>query len=263
MPPVLQSRLPAIPWTDPRLMRRPGMVPLDMAEWLVVDEAFGGQMALRDDLVARREAEVHALIPSAFKAASELYEMILARLDGLGTRVGAAEAVRPDGVAVPLDPARPLLTLGRLVQEDLCLMQPGAPFGHPDEHVLTGAILCFPASWTLAEKRGHPLIRIHAPVPGYDGDLAPRVQRLFDAIRPERPLWRMNWHLYGSPELFHPRREADPRPKPAGPARYMRCERQCLVRLPRTGAVVFSIHTYVVETAQLPPEARATLSGFG
>nr|MCU0911011.1 DUF3445 domain-containing protein [Paracoccaceae bacterium] len=39
----------------------------------------------------------------------------------------------------------------------------------------------------------------------------------------------------------------------------MRCERQCLVRLPVTGAVVFSIHTYVVEAAGLPPEARAAL----
>jgi hypothetical protein len=263
MPPVLQARLPAIPWTDPRLMRRPGMVPLDMAEWLVADEAFAGQMALRDDLVARREAEVHALIPTAFDAASELYEAVLMRLAGLGFGVGATEAVRPDGVTVPLDPARPLLTLGRLVQEDLCLMQPGAPFGHPEEHVLTGAILCFPASWTLAEKLGHPLVRIHAPVPDYDGDLAPRVQRLFDAIRPERPLWRMNWHPYASPDLFHPRREADPRPKPGGPAAYMRCERQCLVRLPMTGAVVFSIHTYVVETALLPPEARAALPDHG
>jgi hypothetical protein len=259
MPPVLQDRLPAIPWTDPRLMRKPGMVPLEMAEWLVVDEAHAGQMALRDELVGSRAPEVHALLAPAFGAASELYETILARLSGLGHRVGSAEAVRPDGVVVPLDPARPLLTLGRLVQEDLCLMQPGAPFGHPGEHVLTGAILCFPASWTLAEKLGHPLLRIHAPVPGYDGDLAPRVQRLFDALRPDRPLWRMNWHPYASAELFNPRREAEPRPKPAGPARYMRCERQCLVRLPVTGAVVFSIHTYVVEAAGLPPEARAAL----
>lgn len=259
MSPVLQTALPAFPWLDPRLARLPGMLPLDPEDWLVRDEAYAAQMAERDRLIAERGAEVHALLPEAMPAASELYEAILAQSAKLGLRLEAAAATRPDGVRVPLDPGRPLLTLGRLVQEDLCLMQPGDAFGHPGEHVLTGAILCFPASWTLAEKLGRPLVRIHAPVPPYDAGIARRVQRLFDAIRPDRPLWRMNWHPYASAALFHPRREADPRPKPAGAPAYLRCERQCLVRLPRTGAVVFSIHTYVVETASLPAAARAAL----
>lgn len=260
MSPVLHSALPVIPWLDPRLTRLPGMLPLDPADWLVSDEAHAGQMALRDRLIAERPDAVHALTEAARPAAEELYALVLGLLPGLGVRVGRGEALRPDGVAVPLDPGAPLLTLGRLVQEDLCLMEAGAALGYPGEHVLTGAILCFPASWTLDEKIGRPLVRIHAPVPAYDGDVAPRVQRLFDAIRPGRPMWRMNFHPYASADLFHPRREADPRPKPAGPAAYMRCERQALVRLPRTGAVVFSIHTYLVAAGSLPPEARTALS---
>jgi hypothetical protein len=36
---------------------------------------------------------------------------------------------------------------------------------------------------------------------------------------------------------------------------YLRSERQCLVRLPRTGAVIFTIHTCVV--------ARESLNGGG
>ncbi len=258
---VLQTRLPAIPWLDPRLARLPGILPLDPADWLATDEAFAGQMAERDRLIAIRPADVHALLPAAFPAAAELYQMIFARLPGLGYRLSDDLAIRPDGVAVPLDPRQPLLTLGRLVQEDLCLMQAGPAFGATSEHVLTGAILCFPASWTLAEKIGRPLVRIHAPVPPYDTDIARRVQRLFDAIRPEAPLWRMNWHPYAAPDLFHPRREDDPRPKPKEPGGYMRCERQCLLRLPRTGAVVFSIHTYVVAMEMLPDEARTALEG--
>lgn len=259
MPPVLHSALPAIPWLDPRLARLPGILPMEPARWLVPDEAFAGQMAERDRLIADRGAEVHGLLPGAVPAAAELYAAVLARLPGLGYRIGEAEARRPDGVVVPLDPGRPLLTLGRLVQDDLCLMEAGAPFGHPGEHVLTGAILCFPASWTLAEKLGRPLVRIHAPVESYDTDIARRVQRLFDAIAPERPLWRMNWHPYASPELFHPRREADPRPRPPGPVPWLRSELQCLVRLPVTGAVVFSIRTHVVAIDSLPEAARAAL----
>jgi hypothetical protein len=44
-----------------------------------------------------------------------------------GYRVGAETVVRPDGVEVPLNGGEPMLTLGRLVQEDLCLMEKSAP----------------------------------------------------------------------------------------------------------------------------------------
>ncbi len=255
MAPVLQSSLPAYPWLDPRMARLPGIVPLDPADWLIVDDAYAGQMALRDGLIAERQGDVHALAGSALAAARELYAEVLRRLPGQGFEMGADAAIRPDGVTVPLDPDAPLLTLGRLVQEDLCLMQ----LGPEAEHILTGAILCFPASWTLAEKINRPLTRIHVPVPSYDSDVAPRVQRLFDAIRPDRPLMRMNAHPYMVPDLYHPRREADPRPKTQGPAPYLRSERQCLLRLPNTGAVVFSIHTYMMAMESLPREARAAL----
>lgn len=256
---VLQSDLPAYPWLDPRLARLPGTLPLDPSDWLRRDEAYAGQMALRDLLIATRTPEVHALLPQARAAADELYQTVLARLAPLGFGLGPTSIRRPDGVEVALDPTQPLATLGRLVQEDLCLMEEGGPHGYPGEHVLTGAILCFPASWTLSEKIGRPLVRIHAPVPPYDDDIARRVQRLFDGIRPDRPLWRMNANPYMSPDLFHPRREADPRPKPRGPAPYLRSERQCLLRLPDTGAVVFSIHTYVVAMESLPEAARPGL----
>ena len=252
--PVLQSGLPAYPWMDPRLSRLPGILPLAPQDWLITDDAYAGQMALRERLIADRPDDVHRLDEAAYPAARELYDLVLAELPPLGFSRDAAEMARPDGKRVPLDRDAPLLTLGRLVQEDFCLMQPDGP-----EHVLTGAILCFPAAWTLAEKFGRPLIGIHAPVPEYDADLAPRVQRLFDAIRPERPLWRMNAHRYETPDLFIPHSEASPRPKPKGPGAYLRCERQCLLRLPETGAVVFSIHTYVVAMDSLPDDARAAL----
>jgi hypothetical protein len=65
------------------------------------------------------------------------------------------------------------------------------------------------------------------------------------------------WH--GDPSLFAPRTEEAPRPPLEGEPRYLRTERQCLVRLPRTQAVIFSIHTSILETAGLPPEDRAAL----
>lgn len=252
--PVLQSRLPFLPWMDPRTARLPGILPVEGDDWLRVDDAFAGQMARRDALIAERPGVVHAMLPGARPAAEELYAAVLDRLRQTpGYAVGPASVRRPDGVEVPLVAGQPLLTLGRLVQEDLCLMEQEG-----DEHALTGAILCFPASWSLAEKLGRPMTGIHVPVTPYTEDVARRVQRLFDAIRPGQPLWRMNYLTYDDWELHQPRREGERRPRPVAHA-FVRCERQCLLRLPETRAVVFTIHTYVVRAETLPEDARAAL----
>jgi hypothetical protein len=125
--------------------------------------------------------------------------------------------------------------------------------------VLTAAVLCFPASWSLDQKFLRPLISIHQPVDSYSGDIARRVQRLFDAIRPDQVLWRANSLLYADPDLYQPRREGESRPRPGPAAPYVRSERQCLRRLPDSGAVVFSIHTWVVRRENLTAEQEAEL----
>ena len=258
--PILQDGLPYLAWLDPRTARLPGIQPVIGDDWLRVDEAFAGQMGERDRLITDHEAAVHALTEAARPAANELFDRVLQVLRQTpGYRVAPSLVQRPDGVSVALDRENPLRTLGRLVQEDLCLME---LIG--DEHVLTGAVLCFPASWTLAEKLGRPMTGIHTPVADYTDDVARRVQRMFNAIRPEQPLWRMNYLTYADPTLHQPRREYDRRPRPAADLRvFVRSERQCLMRLPQTRAVVFSIHTYVVRARSLPDEALAALQSEG
>jgi hypothetical protein len=252
--PILQDRLPHLPWIDPRTRRLPGILPVEGQDWLRIDEAYAAQMALRDRLIAAQAGSVHGLLPPARPAAAELYATVLAWLGhAAGFSLGETSAVRPDGITSTLDPDQPLLTLGRLVQEDLCLME-----RQGEEYALTGGVLCFPASWTLAQKLGRPLTGIHEPVPVYDADVARRVARLFDAIRPEQPLCRINYLTYEDFVLHQPRREGEMRPRPRGHV-YIRCERQCLLRLPLTRAVVFSIHSYVVDAASVTPAELAAL----
>ena len=252
--PILQHRLPHLPWIDPRTRRLPGILPVEGRDWLRLDEAYCEQMALRDRLIANQPEVVHALLPQACPAAEELYA---ATIDWLRTAPGFSltdtTTTRPDGAVIRLDPTQPLLTLGRLVQEDLCLME-----RQGEEYVLTGGILCFPASWSLTQKLGRPMTSIHDPVPVYDADIARRVARLFDAIRPEQPLWRMNYLTYDDFVLHQPRREGEKRPQPTDHV-FIRCERQCLLRLPATKAVVFTIHTYVVDAGTVTPEELAAL----
>lgn len=251
---ICQQSLPFAPWLQPASRRLPGIQPLDMGDWLVVDEAFAAQMALRDQLLADRRAEVFGACDPA--RARELLDLVLAHL-GPGYRVSRGSVIRPDGVEVGLESDHPLVVAARLVQEDLCLLE--QPEG-AREHVLSGAVLCFPASWTLAEKLGRPLTTIHDPVPDYSEGMAARVQRLFDALHPDRPLWRANALLYEDPTLHQPRRHGDARARPTGPPPYLRSERQSLLRLPLSRAVVFSIHTWVVAWENLSPEQRAGLA---
>jgi len=252
---ICQSSLPFAPWLHPATRRLPGIQPLDMGDWLIRDEAFAAQMALRDRLLETRREDVFRALPQARAAAQELLALVLSRLDD-GYRRDANIITRPDGVSVDLDGDHPLVVAARLVQEDLCLLDQANGEG---EHILTGAALCFPASWTLAEKIGHPMTRIHVPVEEYTGNMAARVQRLFDALHVDRPLWRANALLYHDPSLHQPRRENDRRQAPKGQAEYLRSERQSLLRLPNTRAVVFSIHTWVVPWAQLSDAQRAGL----
>ena len=239
-----------MPWMDPVSAKLPGIRPLDPEGWIFQDEAFAGQMRLRDGLIERQSSTVHALLPEAFDAAQELLsETLRLLMKNASYLVGNNSVTRPDNCRIPIRFDAPLLTLGRLVQEDFVIHLPEGR-----EHVMKAAILCFPASWTLSEKIGRPLSGIHRPVPAYDENLAARVQRLFDAIRPGQPLWRSNALLYEDPALFQPRREGEMRPKPASRP-YLRSERQALLRLPKSRAVVFSIHTTVVHVDQVAPEA--------
>jgi hypothetical protein len=250
---ILHQNLPAMPWLDPRLARLPGVLQVENDEWLLRDEVFAPQMAERDRLIGG-VAQVHGLLPIAQAAAEETFDMVLAKLSlDCGYKISTQEALRPDGASVALNRDDPLRSLGRLVQEDLCLMLPDGQ----GEHVLGGAILCFPASWTLMEKLGSPMSRIHVPVPEYDANIARRVQRLLDAVQSGRPVWRMNHNLYTNPDLFHPRSETDPRCDTT--PKYLRAERQCLLRLPVTRAVLFTIHTYVLPLDALEPDHRSAL----
>ncbi len=237
---VLQKKLP---FDVSKKKPLPAITALEPSEWLITDDAYAGQMNERVRLIENKRHEVLALDRTAYKAADELLDLALAFLPNLPGFTRTKSHVQcPDGRTVDIKITDPLATLGRVFQNDFCIMQKQG-----DEHVLTGAILCFPASWSLSEKFMHPLTVIHEPVPEYDDNITKRVQRLFDGIKSDRPLWRFNALNYTNPELFQPRTRYNRREiPPAGEGNFFRSERQTLLRLPNTQAVVFGIHTFVL-----------------
>lgn len=249
---------PIAPFVRARTAVPPGIQPLDPAEWLFMGDDVAGQMALRDRLVEgdRDDLGPPWMVDGGEAAARELLDAVVEHLIARGS--GALECGflrRFDGVSVPLD-GPPMAVLGRLAPEDFLIME--RPEGAA-EHVLTAGVLLFPAQWTLSEKIGKPLLRIHRPVPEYAGDLQRRVQRFFDGVQVGRPLWRANWHFARSPEIVTPMREAAKLRRAAEPAAddgaaWLRVERQTVLRLPKTGAAVFGVRTLMSDVNGLTVE---------
>lgn len=252
---IVLDHAPYTPFMDPRTARPPGLAPLDMRAWTVQLPDFDAQMAYRRRLLADRPEVVLGALPEGEEPTLELLEMLLGHL----------------GHPRPLtheERSCALTAIGRLVAEDFCLLLPETALDWtPGEYRLVAAVLCFPSRWLLSEKLGRPLTPIHGPVPGYADELAKRVNRVFEALRPDRPLLRVNWTVQPTAELFLPQSEAG---KSAGPATatapatagpfYLRTERQTLVRLPRTGAVAFGIKTSVTPVERLSPAVAAGLA---
>ena len=169
------------------------------------------------------------------------------RRDGSSIRVLPA-----DRSVDTADPATPPLEIGaRLVQEDLVLMRRGDSGWR-----IAAACLCFPSTWVLREKFGRDMDRIHAPVPGYAEHIGPRLQRIFDNLQVDRPVWRLNWSIYDSPDLYFPRRRPGPRRwlsdgVDADANCFIRVERQTLRRLPLSDDILFTIKVYVDPLAAL------------
>lgn len=146
--------------------------------------------------------------------------------------------------------------------EDLCLLTK-----REDEDVyrLIGAAVAWPSDWHPAEKIGLPLRALHAPIAGYEEQLATGVDRFMETLRPGPIYGRCNWFIAATGERRwlpdRPPQEAFAHvtPENAGETLFVRSERQMLRRLPQTGAILFGIGIYVEPLGKLSPANIAML----
>lgn len=219
---------------------------LEASAWLLVDEHRDAELDRKRKLIDERREIVVAATPGTQDAEAELVDLIRAATDR------------------PLDTARPSLVAAALaVQEDLCVLRRDVE----GRWILASGVVCFPSMWRLPDKVGLPRAEVHGPVPAYADELAARVDRFVDRLRPDRPVWRRNWLVHASDELHLPEPPPPPEPPPDVPdGLWLRSERQTLRRLPRTDAVVFTIRTQQVPLAAVasrPDVARGLAAAIG
>ncbi|HQU25436.1 MAG TPA: DUF3445 domain-containing protein [Acidimicrobiales bacterium] len=225
--------IPYVPLERRSFRLHMGLRPLEPSRWLEFDEDAEAVLALRSRLIDSERARVVALDEAGLAPSAELLGVVLEHL----ARWHPARA-RPVGCD------HPLVEAARLVEEDLCVMV------REDAWRLRAAVVCFPSRWDLREKIGATLREIHGPVPGYGAALGGPVDAFFERIGEGRAHWRLNWTLLDTPDLFVPDAA---RAAPSGDLAdwYFRVERQTFRRLPESGAVVFTIRTYVARASEL------------
>jgi len=227
-----------------------GLAPLDLAEWIEPDDRLVRQLEEKERLFRERPDRVFAAEPGTEGAQQEVLDLLSVhlaeRFPAIWRRTGEGMEIVPAGRTVALGDPQPLRAAARLVQEDLILM------GRDERGWrLVAAALCFPSSWSLQEKFGGTLDQIHAPVPGYETQLGARMRRIFDNLRLEVPVWRVNWSIYPDDALHHPESKEKPRSwfgsvTDVEAASFVRVERQTLRRLPRhADHVLFTVRIHV------------------
>lgn len=205
---------------------RVGARQLPPSQWVSEpDDDWNATLAMKQQLLRDRYDEVVGFHPEAQSACEEASRGILESLnlspsdqEGIDSLIDAAAAVA----------------------DDLCILLP-----EEDGIVrLRAAVLCAPNRWRLAEKLGGTMVSIHSPVARYTEDLRSPVDAVMARLNPDRPMWRVNWGISNHPSLFQP--DIPPATPSMDPAdMWLRAEWQTLRKLPESGAILFTIRTFV------------------
>lgn len=208
-----------------------------------VDADWEPTLRMKSHLLATRRGDVALAVPHASAACEEAAADVLASVGAPATRSSGLEA---------------LVDAARTVADDLCILVAT----DDGEHELSAAVLCSPNRWRLADKLGRPMGEVHAPVPRYADEVAGAVESLLSRLTTDRPVWRSNWGVLDVAALFQPV-VPPPRPHVSPPEMWLRVEFQTLRRLPRTGAVLFTIRTHLERLGSLARRNPAAVGELG
>jgi len=163
---------------------------------------------------------------------------------------------------------------GLLVQDDLFITVEGTD----GKYYFQAGSICTGGFWRMEDKIGKALDDIHkgGNVPQYETKLKPSLTRFFRKLRTDKPVLRNNYFIQidnelswseptnGNEDAFdegthEPKQELWGDFKPPEPTMrvediHFRTERQSLRRMPRTGAVLFTVRTYIEPMTKLAQE---------
>ncbi|KAH6859787.1 hypothetical protein B0T12DRAFT_121064 [Alternaria alternata] len=256
---------------------------------IAMDNTYRERLQIRSRLIEKERYEVLACNSEAVPAVLELYEWLTRTY--LPLRFPSLYAITESGKhlrnhvtdsLIPLhmtNGEEALEILGSNIDTEFLLLTPspsplasepldGSSFGTTTQtkYLLTAFINCFPSGFNTRSKLNQLLAAIHAPVPGYAAKLEKSMDRFFANLPMGKIVKRSNWSISTNGELFclegnHMSEEDLARKQKIGAEEeidldktVVRCERQTLHRLPKTGALVFAFKTYQYPLRELRDE---------
>ncbi len=281
----LATMLPYFPFGQ-QFNDKMGTQPLPESDGLIeVDEHYLTEIALKRQLLTEWPGYYYQALPGHEIAQWEVLEAVLLSLvrfhpDQFTLRQAGGqwywqnhrlqeETTFTFGEAMTL-PLDPLDWVGRQVQEDLVLLA-------GDDSRLVAGQLCFGNGWCLDEKMGLPFWDIHATIVPMVSPMMQAARKLMERLPVGRPVWRLNWSVKVTDQLDMTTRHTPALdqllldrlphllPDIIGDNLFVRIERQTLTRLPRSGAILFGIHTYqnrLANEAADPDRARRMAQVF-
>ena len=241
-----------------------GISPLEMDRWIEPDEDIGFFLEEKQrlgrevfDAIYKGEPETDASQREVLQALSD---WLVANRPDVWQRDGTRIHVAGQTVDLADESLPPIVRAGLLVQDDLVLMRRGE-----DGWRIAAAHLAFPSSWSLEDKFGKPMEKVHAEVPDFKGGTrnATMINRMFDNFKPGMPVKRFNWTVNWSDDLHLPATKTH---TPNFAARsvmpgdsFIRIERQSLIKMPVSGDLLFTIRIYIdpVKAMEENPELGA------
>lgn len=239
-------------------------------QWFELDNEYPKYHALRKQRIDERGDKVATTHPEAYPAALELLEEMAnylpERYPSLFERipVGLKNLYSGESFNIVERPLKedPMAMCGRWVQDDLALM-----IERPDGqyYLLAGAVL-LAGFWRLTDKYQMSLSRIHtsADVPSFKEKLECGMMKFFTRLKCDAMYSRNNYFIQVDDCLpwSHSIGSEDDKVVSWGTAEdnkaiqhhFYRSERQSLRRLPKTGAILFTIRTYFLPITEVAKE---------
>ena len=274
-----------------------GLRTIQPQDWIELDNQYPKYHADKAARIAERRDKCIMVAPEAAAAAVELLEELVSYLparypslfrrtengiDNLwsGESFDISSLTSTGGSSQPtVDQGKKALEISaRLIQDDLILMveRPDGQY-----YLLAGAAL-LPGFWRLTQKFGMSLLELHTSgsVPQYREKLHRGMYNLFRRLKPEQMVGRNNYFIQvddslawswsigpedGEGEISWSMAEKNK----AVEHHYFRSERQTLRRLPKTGAVCFTIRTYfepitkIAEEEYVPGRLASAVRSWG
>lgn len=251
-----------------------GINNLTAPEWLLVENTYKDITDKRKQLMDDKDTVDHIVLydEDGKEATIEFYEMattfMLNRYPQFFEIKGDQIHNKIRNEYIPLDPktVKDVKQLNRymntFIEEDFIILLPGE-----EEYVFKSGCFTFPSGFDPLDKFNKPITSIHEPVPDYRTKLKSPMNKFFSKMRNYTYVRRNNWTIQVHNKLAVMGAESkgkedeqmvafDPEKLDFSKEVFFRTERQILTRLPRSGAICFTIRTYVYPMSQIREEIR-------